>query len=218
MAEDVIISSKDLPQLTEIKNGDFIYLETESGTSLLDFENLILPIENTAITTTVQQNTDSIIALSAESLTKINELSSTVTNPSTLYVGKAVLTIPAGNKSYTVTLSPTTTKTLTINDVQITPANEYASRFSFYVKSIEGNSVTVEGRFKVDSVYFKDTPLLTFTSDLTANVLSAVSPTTLSNSLSVTDDGYASLSANLGIVTSYIAAESDAIYNILVLK
>jgi hypothetical protein len=64
MANEVFINIKDLPELTEINNGDYIVVETSTGTRILDFENLIIPPENNVLTTTVADTNISLIALS----------------------------------------------------------------------------------------------------------------------------------------------------------
>jgi hypothetical protein len=81
MATEVYINIKDLPELSEINNGDYILVETAEGTHTINFENFILPTENTLLTTTVEQNaitlreTTSAISVLA---TKVDGLSVTV--------------------------------------------------------------------------------------------------------------------------------------------
>ena len=72
MATEVFINIKDLPELTQPNNGDYIIIETSTGTHLLDFKNLVLPTANTVITTTVDQNTTAILT----NTTNINSISS----------------------------------------------------------------------------------------------------------------------------------------------
>jgi hypothetical protein len=64
MANEVFINIKDLPELTEINNGDYIIVETSTGTRILNFENLIIPPENNVLTTTVADTNFSLVALS----------------------------------------------------------------------------------------------------------------------------------------------------------
>jgi hypothetical protein len=81
MATEVFINIKDLPELTEVKNGDYIIVETSTGTSIINFENFIIPTSNSIITTTVNQNTDGLIVLSAtttKNSTNIDTVSSNV--------------------------------------------------------------------------------------------------------------------------------------------
>jgi hypothetical protein len=81
MATEVYINIKDLPELSEINNGDYILVETAEGTHTINFENFILPTENTLLTTTVEQNAitlkESVSAISVLT-TKVSELSVTV--------------------------------------------------------------------------------------------------------------------------------------------
>lgn len=74
MATEVFINIKDLPELTEISNGDYILLETSTGTHIIDFKNFFLPATNTVITTSVIDNTNSLIVLSSIVNTNINSI------------------------------------------------------------------------------------------------------------------------------------------------
>lgn len=81
MATEVYINIKDLPELSEINNGDYILVETAEGTHTINFENFILPTENTLLTTTVEQNAITLReATSAISIlsTKVDGLSVSV--------------------------------------------------------------------------------------------------------------------------------------------
>lgn len=172
MATEVFLNIKDLPESTQPNNGDYFLIETATGTQLLNFQNLTIPSANTVITTTVEQNSTAIYTntttigilstaisdlklttsqTSAASLqnttdiatinTSVNTISSLVTN--LVYIGKAQITIPTGNLQASFNLSPTPTKILTTEDIQVTPANAYASTKPVYVDSVINSSVTI---------------------------------------------------------------------------
>jgi hypothetical protein len=65
MATEVFINIKDLPELTQINIGDYIVVETSTGTHILNFENLILPVTNTAITNSVIDINTTLVNLSS---------------------------------------------------------------------------------------------------------------------------------------------------------
>lgn len=76
MADDFIVQNiKDLPPLGEIRDGDSLIVETEQGTFLLDFENFIVPLDNTTFAATVSTNTTNIAAVSAQTESDLNTLS-----------------------------------------------------------------------------------------------------------------------------------------------
>lgn len=77
MATDVYINIKDLPELTEINNGDYIIVETSTGTHIINFENFLLPTANTVISTTVNQNASSFTTSTSNLSTNINDLITT---------------------------------------------------------------------------------------------------------------------------------------------
>ena len=142
MATEIFINIKDLPEITEPKNGDFILVETSTGTHIIDFKNFIMPTVNTVITTTVEQNTTAILT----NTTNIATVSSSVTNLSSsmgtpLYLGKAQITIAVGNNQASGTVSPAPTNTLVSGDITITPANAYACKYPVYVSNVDNSGV-----------------------------------------------------------------------------
>lgn len=168
MATEVFINIKDLPEITEIGNGQYIPVETATGTHIIDFKNFIVPTANTVITTTVDQNTSAIISLSSGTSSQIislsssidtnttkiaslsdslNVLNSSVTVFNNVYVGKAQITISSGNKQSSGTLSPSLS-TLAISDLIIVPTNSYASRFPAYATDVTDiGLVTIKAPF-----------------------------------------------------------------------
>lgn len=169
MANEIFINIKDLPELTEPANGEYLLLETSTGTHIIDFANFIIPTANTVITTTVEQNTTAILNLSTgytigdaalssridttntnvETLsTFIQELSSTVGTFQNVYVGKTQITIPFGGSQASNILSPLSTSiNLLASDFIITPANGYATKQNAYITEITNGVVTIKGGF-----------------------------------------------------------------------
>lgn len=145
MATEVFINIKDLPELTQPNNGDYIIIETSTGTHLLDFANLVIPTTNTVITTTVDQNTTAILNNTAaiNTISAINEtLSAKIVNY--IYIGKAIATLATSNTQTVATISPVPTFTLTSSDIIITPANAYATEYPVYVSNIDGANITIK--------------------------------------------------------------------------
>lgn len=204
MASEIFINIKDLPEITEPSNGEYLLIETSTGTHIIDFANFVIPTANTVITTTVEQNTTAILNLSAsytegdnalsasidttntklETLsTSILELSGTTSNFQNVYIGKTQITIPFGGSQASNILSPLSTSIdLAASDFIITPANQYATKQSAYITTIDNGVVTIKGGF------YK----------LYANI-SALSSKTLITS----EEGL---------------AEEDAIYNVIAIK
>ena len=96
MANEVFINIKDLPQLTEINNGDYIVVETSTGTHIIDFLNFLIPPANNVLTTTVSDNTTAVINISSvvvDNSNKIDSLSTDLTNSVNTTVGALADTI-----------------------------------------------------------------------------------------------------------------------------
>ena len=75
MASEIFINIKDLPEITEPNNGEYLLIETSTGTHIIDFANFIIPTANTVITTAVEQNTTAILNISAAYTAGDNSLS-----------------------------------------------------------------------------------------------------------------------------------------------
>lgn len=187
MASEVYINIKDLPELTELNNGDYIIVETSTGTHILNFENLLIPTTNSVITTTVNQNASAfttattnlssnlnsistsvdtlstnLISLSTSSssisgipdlTTNLNTLSTSyntfkdsLTSVSNFYLAKIQITIPSGQTQGSGILTLKSGITYTINDIIISPANQYAAKFNAYPTfNVNTGLVTLQG-------------------------------------------------------------------------
>lgn len=136
------INIKDLPQIQQINNGDYLIVESNDGTYVLDYENLILGVENTAITTAVNQNTTDIAIISATVDAQLQSLSSNMYSTfKRVYVGKALVSVTTGN-SKTALLSPRPPEDLgeiLPDEIIITPANADACTYPAFIASINNN-------------------------------------------------------------------------------
>lgn len=169
MANEIFINIKDLPEITEPSNGEYLLIETSTGTHIIDFANFIIPTANTVITAAVEQNTTAILNLSTNYTlgdnnlssaidntntkietvsTSVLELSSTVSTFQNVYIGKTQITIPYGGSQGSNILSPLSASiNLEASDIVITPANGYATKQSAYVTNIDNGVVTIKGNF-----------------------------------------------------------------------
>ena len=133
MASNINVNIKELPEVNQINDGDFLIVETPEGTSILDFANFIITQNNTTFSSilssidisigSVSSSTDSVATVLNN---RITSLSSTVDQKyDQLYSGKVVITIPANNSTATGALYPQPTAavgTLETSDVILTPA------------------------------------------------------------------------------------------------
>jgi hypothetical protein len=169
MANEIFINIKDLPEITEPSNGEYLLIETSTGTHIIDFANFIIPTANTVITTNVEQNTTAILNLSTNYTAADNLLSASIDSnslkietlsASTLelsanlgvsqntYIAKTQITIPLNAAQGSNILSPLSTSiNLVESDIIITPANGYATKQSAYVTDIDNGVVTIKGNF-----------------------------------------------------------------------
>jgi hypothetical protein len=232
MAKEVFVNIKDLPEITDLAAGQYIILETPTGTQIIDFENFILPPANTTITTSVSQQADSIALLNtkydilsstvdtntsslSDSITtnyntlstQINTLSGKIDLLNPLYIGKCTITIPATNSSGSNRIVPDpTSTTLTLDDFMIFPANSYAANNLAYPLSYDATTkiLTIKGNFKTKTLTFNESNPYSISSSTALSELSTNSIGNVLNTLQYTE-------------TDGTAIES-AIYNVIVVK
>lgn len=231
MAKEVYINIKDLPEITEVSNGEYIIIETPTGTQIIDFKNFVLPVDNTIITSVVSSNSNSITELSSnynelsdelttntsllsnDTLLKyntttnlINSLSEKVTSFNNAYIGQTKITIAASTSTGVNRILPTPSTTLTVDDFIIFPANSYAANNPAYPLNYDSNTgnLTIKSSFKRKYLTFNNA---NFTSIDPLSTLSQLSATTVGNVLSC-----------LQYAESDGTATETAIYNVLAIK
>ena len=59
------ISIKQLPQITEINNGNLLLVQQDDSTKTLDFKNFVIGLDNTTFGTTITQNSTNVTTLSS---------------------------------------------------------------------------------------------------------------------------------------------------------
>lgn len=151
------INIKDLPQIQQINNGDYLIVESNDGTYILDYENMILGVENTAITSAVQQNSTDIATISGAVDTQLAALSASMYSTfQRVYVGKATVVIDTGI-SKTALLSPrppTDLGNILPTEMIITPANAAACLYPGYIAAID-NTEDYRGLFTITAPFLK---------------------------------------------------------------
>ena len=102
--KDLIYNVKELPETFSVSSGDLFLIETDEGTNIMDYDNLIIGLNNTTFGTTIITHSTDINALSAE-VTSLKSLSAAVVESnaalSAQVVGnttKALITLSAQNQ------------------------------------------------------------------------------------------------------------------------
>jgi hypothetical protein len=240
MASEVYINIKDLPELSQINNGDYIIVETSTGTHILNFENFLVPTTNTVITTTVNQNASAFVTSSTNLSTAINSISSfstdistnlnvlstsfttyqtSLTGVSNLKIGKNQIIIRTGDYSASknINLAGTTYST---DNILITPANKYAALYPAYVDSFDFNTglITIKGTFNNKIMVYNNGNVGITSSAISTDSLSTYKVSNFTNSLSVNNTDLSNLLNTFSLSTVYIPAQEDAVYNVYVIK
>jgi len=230
MATDVFINIKDLPEITDIKTGDYLIVETSTGTNIINFSNLIIPTANTVVSTTVDQNTTGLSQLSSDTTSQFATVNTTLTNLDSKIstvsgtidglavlktnISKTQIIIPAGNRQNTGTLNSGVT--WSVSDLIISPANEYAAKFPAFPVSVTADgTVTIKGTFqRQDIITYASAPLTISTTVASTCALSTQRTGDFVQSLTVTPNDVNTYTSNLAISTYDVAAEQDAAYNV----
>lgn len=237
MATEVFINIKELPEVTQISNGDYVLLETANGTKIVDFKNFVLPEANTLVSTKVglvenqlssfssSFNTryDTLISENASIQTNFQTLCSRVLKTSLEYFGKAEITINQNNNQATAVISPlpssTTLANIQLSDLIIYPLNEYAAKFPAYVMEFNKSTglITIKGSFYKTKFSFSAAQTIPITTT-TTGVLCTVNASTYASSLTISNDSLLNILNTATITTEFMPAEENAIYGIAVIK
>lgn len=62
------ISIKQLPQITEINNGNLLLVQQDDSTNTLDYKNFVIGLDNTTFGTTITQHSTDISVLSSTTI------------------------------------------------------------------------------------------------------------------------------------------------------
>ena len=153
------INIKELPETLQVTDGDYFIVEQLDGTYILDYSNLILEPEKTAISTLVYANQTDIELLSTTMSEQFVALSDAIDASATsVYIGKATVTIDSGtyNSSFLTPRPSDDVPEITPTDFTITPANAAACRFGSFISEVD-DSTNNRGFFTITANFFKTT-------------------------------------------------------------
>ena len=88
--KDLIYNVKELPETFSVSSGDLFLIETDEGTNIMDYDNLIIGLNNTTFGTTIITHSTDINALSAE-VTSLKSLSAAVVESNAALVRKLLV-------------------------------------------------------------------------------------------------------------------------------
>lgn len=135
---------KDLPQLEEVVNGNYLIIENEFGTNIIDFKNFVIGPDNASFYNTIISLSTYSVSMSATvnsgfrsltalTLSAINTRISSLTSnyPQYFEVYPATITIATGNNGASTNFNSELAN-ITINDVNIVPTNNHAASANYY--------------------------------------------------------------------------------------
>lgn len=189
------VNIKNLPETLQVTDGDFLLVEREDGTYILDYANFLLETEKTVISTLVYANQTDIEALSASMEEQIAALSAQIdANATKVYIGQATVTIDSGtNKSAFLSPRPSSdVPDITPGDFIVTPANSIACRFGGYISEIDDSSDN-RGFFTVAAGFYRTT----MTADISTGEVTVITVDSTSEELG------AQPSYNINVVKVY---------------
>ena len=76
--KNAYMNIKELPEITDIISGDFLIVETPTATSILDYDNFVITLDNTTFGDTIINNTTNIAAVSSDVIDLENTLTANV--------------------------------------------------------------------------------------------------------------------------------------------
>ena len=96
--KDLIYNVKELPETFAVAAGDLLLIETDGGTTIMDFANFVIGLDNTTFGTTITQHSTDIAALSSDVATLSSKIDADIITLSAAVIGnttKALITLSA---------------------------------------------------------------------------------------------------------------------------
>lgn len=176
------VNIKDLPVIESIDTGNFFIIETEGGTSILDFSNLIITLDNTTFGGTITDNTTNILILSSDIVElnatlsgRINSLSAEVIRTNTFstfsYTSAGIVQL----KGFNTNIDPATS---------VTTLNTPEPVTIFFNNNFADSNYCVSAHAQ-----FRDTPIILTVLETTTNSIT-VRGFTLNGTPSFIDKGW----------------------------
>ena len=132
--KNTYLNIKELPEINDVIAGDFMIIETSTGTSIIDYQNFLITLDNTTFGDQVIQNSTDILTLSssfntlsADLTADIVSLSATTARTNTFVVFSLA--------NYNSTTSPVVLKSSNVSGVTLNTATSavtinYITNFS----------------------------------------------------------------------------------------
>jgi hypothetical protein len=142
---------KDLPQLEEVINGNFLIVENQLGTNIIDFKNFVIGPDNASFYNTIVSLSGYAVSMSATTNStfksvsaRITSLSATVDSkvqsataalvdsyPRYFEVYPTTITVAAGNNGAAANFN-SELASIAISDVNIVPTNNHAASAGYF--------------------------------------------------------------------------------------
>ena len=90
--DKLIYNIRELPEAFSITSGDLLVVEDTEGTKTIDFNNIIIGLDNTTFGTTITQNATDIVALSATNNNLTTDIATNTANILSLSANTVVVT------------------------------------------------------------------------------------------------------------------------------
>lgn len=92
IGDNIYVNIKELPSIEEVQPGDYLIIETDTGTNICDFVNFILPPENVTFYGEIETLQTEVLALSA-SIQSTNTTVSSVSSQLTTTLNSTVSSV-----------------------------------------------------------------------------------------------------------------------------
>jgi hypothetical protein len=137
---------KDLPQLEEVVNGNYLIIENQFGTNIIDFKDFVIGPDNASFYNTIISLCSYSVSMSATVNSQYQSLTATTLSAINTKVGALTANYPRYFEVYPNTISiPSGTKVgstdfnselgnIRINDVNVVPSNAFAGLVSYFVQ------------------------------------------------------------------------------------
>ena len=169
--KNTYLNIKELPEISDVISGDFLIVETPNATSILDFANFVITLDNTTFGDVITTNTTNtlllssqVISLSSEVNTYVDTLSSQIISLSSVVDTYAIFSLSGYNStgpklikgSNILSLAFQSTSAVRVNFTRSFQDNLYGFTTDSFLSSFAGPSSLTDLTTGYIDIFIKD--------------------------------------------------------------
>lgn len=156
--KNTYLNIKELPEVTDIISGDFLIVETPNATSILDFANFTITLDNTTFGDIITTNTSNIVVLSSTviALSTKTQQDTYAVFSITDYTSVTGISLIASSNVSSLEVQNTSTSAIRIYFATTFRDNNYGYTCNTFLSSFVGPATSADLKYNYIDIFVKD--------------------------------------------------------------